>query len=50
MPRSGDAPAEQTYEVDYLRGHRHTPQGLYLRVVWDPTALMNLTRASVGAN
>ena len=31
-----DAPAEQTYEVQHLRGHRHTPQGLSLRVVWDP--------------
>ena len=31
-----DAPAEQTYEVEHLRGHRHTPQGLSLRVVWHP--------------
>ena len=32
-----DVPAEQTYEVEHLRGHRHTPEGLSLRVVWHPT-------------
>ena len=31
-----DVPAEQTYEVEHLRGHRHTPEGLSLRVVWHP--------------
>ena len=36
LATGADVPAEQTYEVEHLRGHRHTPEGLSLRVVWHP--------------